>query len=163
VIRPLTADDADELAALYVANRHFLAPFEPRRPDVFFTPAGQRERIGVYGDESWLFAILDGAAIAGTISLTNTVRGALQSANTGYWIDKTRNGRGLATQAVADVLEFAFGEAGLHRVEAGTLVDNHASQRVLEKNGFERFGLAPRYLHIAGEWRDHVLFQCLAD
>jgi ribosomal-protein-alanine N-acetyltransferase len=34
---------------------------------------------------------------------------------------------------------------------------------VLEKNGFTRIGLARRYLHIAGEWRDHVLFELVAD
>ena len=48
-------------------------------------------------------------------------------------------------------------------VEAGTLVDNHASQRVLEKNGFERFGLARKLLKINGEWRDHILFERIAD
>jgi ribosomal-protein-alanine N-acetyltransferase len=51
----------------------------------------------------------------------------------------------------------------LHRLEAGTLPDNFASQRVLEKNGFERFGLARRFLLIAGEWRDHVLFERIAE
>ena len=59
------------------------------------------------------------------------------------------------------MIELAFGPWGLHRLEAGTLVDNVASQRVLRRNGFEQFGLAPRYLHINGEWRDHVLFQRL--
>ena len=62
-----------------------------------------------------------------------------------------------------EIVEYAFGEAGLHRLEAGTLVDNVASQRVLEKNVFERFGLARRYLLIAGEWRDHVLFERVAN
>jgi ribosomal-protein-alanine N-acetyltransferase len=51
----------------------------------------------------------------------------------------------------------------MHRLEAGTLVDNVASQRVLEKNGFERIGLARAYLRIAGEWRDHILFQRVAE
>jgi len=44
-------------------------------------------------------------------------------------------------------------------LEAATLVDNVASQRVLERNRFHRIGLAPRYLQIAGVWRDHLLFQ----
>jgi ribosomal-protein-alanine N-acetyltransferase len=42
-------------------------------------------------------------------------------------------------------------------------VDNVASQRVLERNGFERIGLARRYLHVGGDWRDHILFQRTAD
>jgi len=153
-IRPLTAADADELEAARAANEAFLAPFSPPRPDGSSAP----EQPG-----AWRFAIVDDGAIVGTISLTNVVRGALQSANVGYWVDKSHNGRGLATAAVAEVVAIAFGELGLHRLEAGTLVDNLASQRVLEKNGFERIGLARRYLHIGGDWRDHVLFQRTAD
>jgi len=38
-----------------------------------------------------------------------------------------------------------------------------ASQRVLTGNGFERIGIAPKYLRIAGEWQDHILFQLLLE
>jgi ribosomal-protein-alanine N-acetyltransferase len=158
LIRPLVPDDAEELLALRVANREFLAPFDPFRDDEFFTLEAQRARMGEHS-----YAILDGAAIAGTISLSNVVRGPFQSANVGYWVDEARNGRGLASRALAAMVDEAFGPVGLHRLEAGTLVDNIASQRVLEKNGFERIGLARRYLHIGGDWRDHVLFQRVAD
>jgi RimJ/RimL family protein N-acetyltransferase len=82
VIRPLTLEDTEELAALYAGNREFLRPFEPDRDDAFFTPAGQRARI---------------------------------------------------------------------------------AQRVLEKNGFRRIGIAHGYLRVGGRWRDHVLFQRLLD
>jgi ribosomal-protein-alanine N-acetyltransferase len=163
VIRLLTTADAEEVAALYVSNRAFLAPFEPDRDDEFFTPAFQRKRIEGAGDDHWRWAIVDGGRIAGMIVLADVLRGALQVGNLGYWVDRGHNGRGLASSAVADVVSFAFGEAGLHRLEAGTLVDNHASQRVLEKNGFERFGLARKLLRINGEWRDHVLFERIAD
>jgi ribosomal-protein-alanine N-acetyltransferase len=91
------------------------------------------------------------------------VRGPLQSAIVSYWMDEGHTRRGLASAALAEVVDFAFGELELHRLEAGTLVDNVASQRVLEKNAFERFGLAKRFLLIAGEWRDHVLFERLVD
>lgn len=152
--------DAPALAALYSANRDFLAPFDPIRPDDFYTVEGQRARlarsIGTY-------AILDGDEVAGTLGISNVVLGAFRSANLGYWVDSARNGRGLASRAVAGAIEIAFGELGLHRLEAAALVGNIASQRVLEKNGFERIGLAPRYLLIAGAWRDHVLYQRLAD
>jgi ribosomal-protein-alanine N-acetyltransferase len=160
-IRPLTPDDAAELCALLVENRTFLAPFEPPREEGFYTVEGQREQLERAGKHD--FGILDGKRIAGTAQLSNVVRGPLQSANLGYWVSERLNGRGLATRAVGDLIPFAFGELGLHRLEAGTLVDNFASQRVLEKNGFERIGLARRYLYIAGDWRDHVLFQLLAD
>lgn len=77
-----------------------------------------------------------------------------------YWVAESHNGRGLATQAVAAMLDIAW-SLGLHRVEAGTLVENHASQRVLTANGFTRYGLAPAYLRIDDRWQDHILFQVL--
>ncbi|MGH3421007.1 MAG: GNAT family N-acetyltransferase, partial [Streptosporangiaceae bacterium] len=60
-----------------------------------------------------------------------------------------------------DLKRRAFDDLDLHRVEAGTLTHNIGSQKVLQRNGFERFGLAPSYLRIAGEWQDHILFQVL--
>ena len=161
MIRPLTADDADELAALLVENRPFLAPFEPDRIERFYTVEGQQERLE--RDDKHAFAILDGDRIAGTIALSNVARGPHESANLGYWVAELFNGRGLATTSVRELIPIAFGDLGLHRLEAGTLVDNVASQRVLEKNGFEQVGIAHGYLHIGGAWRDHVLFQLLAD
>jgi len=160
-IRPLNSEDAGELAALLVANREFLAPFEPDRDESFYTVEAQRERIENL--ETADFAILDGSRIAGALTLSNLVRGPLQSANLGYWVAQADNRRGLATRAVAEAIEIAFGDLGLHRLEAGTQVDNLASRRVLEKNGFEPIGLARNYLYIAGEWRDHLLFQRTID
>ena len=101
--------------------------------------------------------------IIGRATLAPINRGALQSATLGYWLNEDDVGRGHATAAVAELCRIAFEELGLHRVEAGTLPSNARSQAVLARNGFTRFGLAPRYLMIAGRWQDHVLFQRLAD
>ena len=164
VIRPLRPEDAEELAALYAANREFLAPYEPVRPDDFFTADGQRERLErQVADGTHPFAIVDGGAIVGTINVFHIVRESLQGCTICYWIAQTRNGRGLATGAVEDAVAYAFGELALHRVEAATLLDNVASQRVLEKAGFDRIGVARRFLLINGEWRDFVRFQRVAD
>lgn len=163
MIRLLERRDAEELAALYRANREFLRPYEPSRPKEFFTAAFQRRRIERNGEDIWRWAIEDGGRLSGMIALADVVRGALQLGNVGYWVDRAHNGRGLATQALGDVVQFAFGEAALHRLEAGTLPDNFASQRVLEKNGFVQFGVAHRLLQIDGVWRDHVLFELVND
>jgi ribosomal-protein-alanine N-acetyltransferase len=158
VIRRLTAADADELTALRVRNRATISEYEPDwdEPDAYYTVDGVRRWI-VDGNER--FAILDGDAIAGMISLTGLVYGALCTANVGYFVDAERNGRGLATGAIAEVVDYAFRELGLHRVEAGTAVDNVASQRVLEKNRFTRVGLLRAHLLIRGAWVDHYLWE----
>src|SRR4051794_8091283 len=167
VIRRFQIADASVVADLYAANREYLRPFEPRRPDAFFTAAGQAERahaeaVNAQAGRRYAYVILDGDAIAGTIAIDNIIRGAGQMAGIGYFVDQARAGRGLATLAVAAAVETAFGPLELHRVQAATLLDNRASQRVLDKNGFERVGMAPRYLNIADRWQDHFLFQRLA-
>ena len=62
---------------------------------------------------------------------------------------------------MAEVAGIAFAELGLHRLEAGTLLHNTPSQRVLARNGFRPFAVAEAYLKIAGRWQDHILFQLL--
>lgn len=165
VLRPLLLDDAAEMAELFTRNRAFLAPYEPPREESFYTVAGQEQVIGDLlrageAGTNVARAILgvDGE-IAGRLNLNNIVRGPFLSGSLGYWVSEHANGQGLASRAAAEAVRIGFEDEGLHRLEAGTLVDNLASQRVLIKNGFERFGLAPQYLHIAGRWQDHVLFQ----
>lgn len=164
-VRRVRLGDAPALATLYAANRDYLAPFEPLRPDRFFTVEGQTEQVAaalMHDDEVRYMVEIDGD-LAGRVNVTNIARGPFCSGNLGYWIAQTHTGRGAATQAVRHVLGECFLNHGLHRIEAATLVDNAASQTVLRRTGFTQIGLAPRYLHIAGEWRDHLLFQRLSD
>ena len=161
-IRRFEPVDVDELARLRVANRAFLEPFEPPRPESFFTPDGQAAWL-TSGDGLRLAIVDDDGAIAGAISLSQIVRGPLQSATVGYWVDQFRNGRGLASRALGETVELAFGELDLHRLAAGTLLDNAPSQRVLRRNGFTEIGVARKHLLIDGLWRDHLLFERLAD
>ncbi|MDX3378361.1 GNAT family protein [Streptomyces sp. ME02-6991-2A] len=163
-LRPVSIDDAEALHSAYVANRDYLAPWEPRRPDGFFTVEGQSERIGEQLKQfaerrvvPWVFES-DGVII-GTVTLSGIAFGAFCSAYLGYWVAADHQNRGLAGAGVASVCRVARDVIGLHRIEAATLLDNAPSQRVLEKNGFEPIGMAPRYLHINGEWQDHRLFQ----
>jgi ribosomal-protein-alanine N-acetyltransferase len=165
-IRPVEVDDAANLASAYVANRRFLAPWEPIREEIFFTTAGQRSRIATVRSDPGAYGCVildDDGALVGTITLSGIVYGPACTANLGYWVAQDANGRGLATRAAGLMLDVAFGELDLHRVQAGTLLHNTGSQRVLERNGFERIGVAHSYLLIAGQWQDHVLFQRISD
>lgn len=86
----------------------------------------------------------------------------MESCDLGYWVSADVNGRGLATCAVKEMMGVAFSGMGLHRIQAATLPHNSASQKVLTRNGFTMIGMAPEYLHIAGRWQDHVIFQAVA-
>lgn len=159
--------DAPVLAALARISRDFLAPWEPVRTEDYFTVEGQdeliRDALDRHAQGTTLpQVILDAGQVVGRITLNGIVRGPFQSCSVGYWVASAANGRGVATAAVTDIVRVAFEELGLHRVQAETLLHNVASQRVLERNGFVRFGMAPRYLKIAGEWQDHFMYQLLA-
>lgn len=162
--RLLALKDAPVLAQLLRDNRDFLAPWEPTRPEDYYSEQGQRvvvEAALARHDEGTAHprVIIDRDRVVGRITLNEIVRGPLQSCSLGYWLNAADNGRGLASAAVAELVNFAFEELDLHRVQAGTQPHNLRSQRVLERNGFLRFGLAPSYIHIAGAWRDEILYQ----
>jgi ribosomal-protein-alanine N-acetyltransferase len=164
-VRPVRLDDAERVAAAYVRNRDHLAPWEPTRPPEFFTPEGQRELIRGQRErtergEQAVWVVTHGEQVVGRAALSNVSRGPFCSATLGYWVDAGHLRRGLARAAV----EHACAEAGglsLHRVEAGTLLHNDASQRVLLAAGFEHVGTARGFLFIAGRWQDHRLYQRL--
>jgi ribosomal-protein-alanine N-acetyltransferase len=164
VLRLVQSTDAIALAAAFQANRVHLSPWEPVRSEEFYTAPGQRRAI-----ENRLTEFESGTAVplvlateetvVGLLTLSSIVRGALQNAHVGYWVDERAQGAGLMTAAVGAAVSIAKDDLELHRLEAATLLHNTASQRVLEKNGFESYGTARAYLQIAGHWQDHRMFQ----
>lgn len=166
--RLVTLDDAPALSELLIANHDFLAPWEPIRGDHYVTADGQRaviqSALEQHGQGSTLPLVIldDSGEVVGRVTLSGIVRSAFQSCSVGYWVGAGDNGRGLATAAVRDVVRVAFEDLGLHRVQAETLLHNARSQRVLERAGFVRFGVAPAYLRIAGRWQDHAVYQVLS-
>jgi [ribosomal protein S5]-alanine N-acetyltransferase len=165
--RLITLDDAPALAELQRDNRAFLAPWEPLRDEVYFTEAGQRAAIKgaleqyEQGQNLPYVIVEECAGVVGRITLNGIVRGPFLSCSVGYWVSQSVGGRGVATAALRQIIGVAFGELGLHRIQGETLLDNIASQRVLERNGFARIGLAPDYLKIAGRWQDCILYQLI--
>lgn len=169
ILRPVEIGDGAALARAYSSNREHLAPWEPLREPEFFTPEWQEFHaeqcvIEASAGRSIRFVIesSDGE-IRGRINVNNIIRGAFWSADLGYWIDRTRLRRGLASRGVRHIASYARDEVRLHRLQAATLLHNAGSQHVLTSTGFERIGIAPQYLRIAGEWQDHLLFQLLLE
>jgi [ribosomal protein S5]-alanine N-acetyltransferase len=168
-IRPLAESDADAILDLRRTNEDFLRPFEPTWPPDFLSRRAQialirRAEKEWQEDRGYAFGVFDGdGALIGRVALSNVVRGAWQNATIGYFIGRGANDRGHCTAAVRLTLDFAFGTAALHRVQAAVMPRNPASVRVLEKNGFRREGESRRYLRINGRWEDHVLFAITAE
>ncbi|CAL1691777.1 hypothetical protein MMB232_01931 [Brevundimonas subvibrioides] len=84
--------------------------------------------------------IVDADEIVGLCSIVSEPSGD-GSISIGYGVASSRQGRGAATRAVGEVLEWAGTRPDLTGVTAETAVDNPASHRVLERNGFVRVGV----------------------
>ena len=67
-------------------------------------------------------------------------------------------GRGIVTLSVAMATDYCFDVLGMHRIEINTRPENAASLRVVEKLGLRHEGERAAYLHINGQWRDHVTY-----
>ena len=165
-LRPPRLRDATTWSSLRLRNEAWLAPWEPTssepwsvRHSVASWPSAlsslrRLARAGVLLP----FMITYDDELVGQLTVNNVVRGALRSAQIGYWVDEGHANRGITTTAVAMATDHCFGPVGLHRVEVDIRPENVRSRRVAEKLGFREEGLYVRYLDIDGGWRDHVSY-----
>lgn len=165
VVRRGTVDDAAALLDFTLRNRAFLAPWEPRRrPERYRLEAMREQLAGSHPSRIQYIAQDATGRVVGQAALCNVVlAAAFLSATLGYAVDEHCQGRRIATGMVRHVVADAFRTIGLHRVEAGTLLHNVASQRVLERCGFTRIGVSPRHVLIDGRWQDHLLYSITAE
>jgi ribosomal-protein-alanine N-acetyltransferase len=161
-IRLLSVDDAPAMLDLQLENKAFFEKFAMERNSDYYTLENIQKRLKMFAenaklDEDYFFGIFtnDSSRLIGTINLFAIMRGSIQSAFVGYFLDEKHNGKGYTTEAVKLIVKYAFDELKLHRVEAGVMPHNTGSIRVLEKAGFEKEGLARKNVKINGKWEDH--------
>jgi ribosomal-protein-alanine N-acetyltransferase len=94
-------------------------------------------------------------ATAGMVNINSIIRGRYQGASLGYAAFAPSAGRGYMTEGLAAILQHAFTELRLHRLEANIQQANEASKALVKRLGFRYEGLSPAYLYIDGAWQDH--------
>lgn len=164
-LRRATPDDAPFLHA--IRQEPAAQRFQPLRS---YSLARLREMLALRSDAlldrefagktQWV--VLADAEPVGWITLDVTSR-EHGVASVGYTLATAAHGRGIATAAVQALTILAFATSGLdlQRLEAVAAITNIASQRVLEKAGFQREGVASGLLVIGGERVDHVRYGLL--
>ncbi|MFO0826832.1 MAG: GNAT family protein [Phycisphaerales bacterium] len=167
-LRPPTPSDEDEFAALRRRSLARLRPWEPLPPPgVSRAPSQLFERLLAQRRSEHcsklLVCLRSDGAIAGGANLNEIVRGALQGCFAGWWIGDPYEGRGYMREALALLLDHAFFDLALHRVEANIRPENARSLKLAAALGMRREGYSPRYLQIAGAWCDHERWAMLAD
>lgn len=106
-----------------------------------------------YNNKSFL--ILLDEKIAGVININEIVLGAFKSAFLGYYVNQDHSGQGVMSKGMRLVINFAFNELNLHRLEANIQPENINSIKLVKRLGFSKEGFSPKYLFIDGDWRDH--------
>ncbi|QKW12371.1 GNAT family N-acetyltransferase [Verrucosispora sp. NA02020] len=142
VLRPLGPDDADDMFRLHSAPEvvaSMVPPERPTRDDVDRRCAGAQSQWLVGRSAAVVLRDAASDAFVGGCSLIHEAPAS--QAMIGYSLLPEWYGRGYATRAVRLLTRWGFDRVGLARLWAGTLSENLASQRVLQKAGFRREGL----------------------
>ena len=161
-LRHLAARDRDEFLERVHASRKLHGRWVSAPADVEAFAAWLKRTKGS-DMESLLVCRRDDGAIAGVYNISQIFYGHFCSAYLGYYAFAPFGGRGYMREGLQLVLRHAFGPLGLHRLEANIQPENAPSIALVAGAGFRLEGLSPRYLKIAGRWRDHERWAILAE
>ena len=81
----------------------------------------------------------------------------------GYFLVPRERGKGYCSEAVKIMVDYLFLSKDNVRIQAHTDVNNVASQKVLERTGFKKEGIARKSMFMRGEWRDLFLYSILRE
>lgn len=159
---------ARQVADFNVRNKEALEDTEPTRPNMFYTKKGVKRLLkdeykdAMHGEDFRYYLSLKGdKKIIGTVCIGSVVFGSVKSCVLSYKIDKDYRNMGLCTEAVQEIINFAFEVLELHRIEVMVMPRNAKSLRVVNKFGFEEEGISKKCFEINGVWEDHIRFALL--
>jgi ribosomal-protein-alanine N-acetyltransferase len=161
-LRDLVHADREAFLEMVRESRDLHRPwtYPPERADQFDDLVSRTVR----DDFKCLAAVLvENGDLVGIFTVSQIVRGYFQSAYLGYYANARHAGKGLMAEAMALVLDHAFGTLSLHRLEANIQPGNAPSIALARGAGFRLEGYSPRYLLIGGRWRDHERYAITAD
>ena len=164
-LHPPTLDCADELLRFETDNRAYFEARINARPASYYSADGVRAAIELAEsetaqDKGYQFLVRSAAGeLVGRVNLVGVRRRHFHCAELGYRIAESAGGQGYASEAVRQVLDKAFRELELVRVEAVASAYNEGSIKVLLRNGFREFGRSAQSFEIGGVWHDRLHFE----
>ena len=108
-------------------------------------------------------AILADGKIAGSIGLKTQEDIYRKNAEVGYFLGEQYWGKGIASIALKQFIEYVFKTFPITRIFAPVFSNNKASQRVLEKNRFRKEGYFKNSLYKKGEYNDEIIYALLKE
>ncbi|MCI8992531.1 MAG: GNAT family N-acetyltransferase [Eubacterium sp.] len=171
VLKILDASYAQNALQFFTENRDIFEPFEPSKPENFYTYNYQRSLMTCEYQMAlklnfirfWVFLKEDPDTVIGTVSYQNFFKTPYQKCQTGYRFDRRYWHNGYATEALDFANRIIFRELSIHRIEAYVMPENQLSIRLLERLNFIREGFCRSCINICGRWTDHYLYALLSE
>jgi ribosomal-protein-serine acetyltransferase len=164
-LRPVDERYADELTALVRRDMAHLKPWMPWATERYSVEDARefiRRQIRQYAeDQGFATLVFFRGRVAGSIGY-NLIDWSNRKTDIGYWLGAEFLGRGIMTKACRALVEHAFGELRLNRVEIYCAVENRRSRRIPERLGFFEEGTHRQAEWVHDHFKDLVLYSMLA-
>lgn len=160
-LRLLIKEDAEEIFALVDQSRGHLRRWMPwvdevKGPEVYHTLLPQ-----------WLYEFAEGKSLNVGMVYQDRLVGVIgfhafdyinQVTSIGYWLAEDYQGKGIVTRAARQMVELAFQQYGMNRVEIRCAVGNQRSRAVPERLGFRQEGILREVERVGKDYLDHVVY-----
>jgi ribosomal-protein-alanine N-acetyltransferase len=94
----------------------------------------------------------------GTMALFGITAEESGEAELGYTFNAQHWGQGYATEGALTIMDFGFGQLGLHKIYAKCVTEHSQSAHVMEKSGMQREGCFREHRLVHGEWKDYYFY-----
>lgn len=166
----LNSDAAPAVQHFYQKNASFLEPFEPKRPENFYTidfhksnlACEYRAFLKLSYIRFWIIRKEAPNEPIGSVCFNNILHGAFQKCMIGYKLGEEFCHQGYMHEAISFLIPIVMGELNLHRIEAYVQPDNFASIHLLSSLHFAEEGYLQKFAEIQGNWTDHLIFSYIA-
>jgi ribosomal-protein-alanine N-acetyltransferase len=171
ILQLLTPAYAEQVLDFYINNTDIFEPYEPTRPENFYTKSYQKSLLSFeysamtkrQSIRFWVFKKEDPDKIIGTVSFSNIQPFIYSSCNIGYKFDKQYHHQGFALEAITRLIEIIFQDFKLHRIQAYIMPSNIASKNLIVRAGFTLEGVALKNICIRDVWEDHEQYSLVRD
>ncbi len=169
ILKPYTKEDFNPWIDIREKSRTHLQPWEPTWASDILSKESFDKRV-LFNTHQWEkdlgYCMLahrkeDHQIVAG-VNLTQIRKTASMSSGIlGYWCGANYLRQGYVYESVIKMIQMAFGQIGIERIQAACMLSNEASMALLKKAGFQEEGIARNYLKIRGAWTDQMIFSLL--
>ncbi|QUM81806.1 GNAT family N-acetyltransferase [Moritella sp. 5] len=146
---------------IVTAERAYLSKWLPwatnANNEAFFLEFVRKSLQGYAEGKSMSCALVYQHTVVGSISF-NHIDQDLKKVVVGYWLSEKYQGMGIVTKAVSFLIEYAFSELSMDKVEICAAVDNIASRRVCERLNMALEGIISNAENVNGEIVDHAIY-----